>query len=69
MKCKVRLTRTVELFVEGKDEETILDWLYETTPEGAYLAADGDVSDEYNDEILFPIRDDAEVNYVIKERK
>ena len=69
MKCKVRLTRTVELFVEGKDEETILDWLYQTTPEGAYLAADGEVSDEYSEEILFPIREDSVVNYVIEERK
>ena len=69
MKCKVRLTRTVELFVEGKDEEAILDWLYQTTPESAYLMSDGDVSDEYNEEILFPIREDGIVNYVIKEGK
>lgn len=67
MKCKVRLIRTVELFVEGKDEESIMDWLYQTTPEGAYLAADGDVSDEYDEEILCVVRDDSEVNYVIKE--
>jgi hypothetical protein len=67
MKCKVRLTRTVELFIEGKDEEAILDWLYQTTPEEAYLAADGDVYDEYDDEILFEVRDDSIVNYVIKE--
>ena len=69
MKCKVRLTRTVELFVEGKDEESILDWLYQTTPEGAYLAADGDVYDEYDDEILFEVRDDSVVNYVIKDKE
>lgn len=69
MKCKVRLTRTVELFVEGKDEDAILDWLYQTTPEGAYLAADGNVSDEYNDEIVCYVRDDAQVNYVIGEGK
>ena len=65
MKCKVRLTRTVELFVEGKDEEAIMDWLAQTTPEGAYLATDGDVSDEYNEEIICTVRDDSEVNYVI----
>ena len=69
MKCKVRLTRTVELFVEGKDEEAILEWLYQTTPESAYLMSEGDVSDEYNEEILFPIREDSIVNYVIEERK
>ena len=69
MKCKVRLTRTVELFVEGKDEEAILDWLYQTTPEGAYLVADGDVYDEYEEEIICVVRDDSEVNYVIKEEE
>ena len=67
MKCKVRLTRTVELIVEGKSEEAIMDWLYQTTPEGAYLLADGDVEDEYTDEIVCPVRDDSIVNYVIKE--
>lgn len=65
MKCKVRLTRTVELFVEGKDENAILDWLYKTTPEGAYLAADGDVDDEYDDEIVCVVSDDSIVNYII----
>lgn len=67
MKCKVRLTRTVELFVEGKSEEAILDWLRQTTPEGAYLLADGDVEDEYDEEIVCCVRDDSEVNYVIEE--
>ncbi len=67
MKCKVRLTRTVEMFVEGKGEDAILDWLYQNSPESAYLAADGDVEDEYNEEILFEVRDDSVVNYVIKE--
>lgn len=67
MKCKVRLTRTVEMIVEGKDEDTILDWLYQTTPEGAYLAADGDVEDTYDDEIVCRVSDNAEVNYVIEE--
>lgn len=67
MKCKVRLTRTVELYVEGKNEEAILDWLYQTTPEQAYMLAKGDVENEYNDEIVCPVRDDSEVNYVIEE--
>ena len=65
MKCKVRLTRTVELFVEGKSEDAILDWLHQTTPEGAYLAANGDVEDEYNDEIVCVVSNDAVVNYTI----
>ena len=67
MKCKVRFTRTVEMFVEGESEEAILDWLYKNSPESAYLVADGDVEDEYNEEILFEVRDDSVVNYVIKE--
>ena len=66
MKCKVRLTRTVELIVEGKSEDSILNWLYATTPEDAYLEANGCVDEEYSEEIICPVRDDSEVNYVIK---
>ena len=69
MKCKVRLTRTVELFVEGESEEAIMDWLSQTTPEGAYLATDGDVEcDEYDEEIICVINDDSEVDYVIEKK-
>lgn len=67
MKCKVRLTRTVELFVEGKNEDAIMDWLRQTTPEEAYLLADGDVDETYDEEIICPVRDDSDVAYVIKE--
>jgi hypothetical protein len=67
MKCKVRLTRTVELFVEGKDEEAIMDWLAQTTPEGAIHAAGGNVMEEYDEEILFEVREDSIVDYVIEE--
>ena len=67
MKCKVRLTRTVELFVEGKDEEVIMDWLRQITLEGAYLVADGDVEETYDEEIVCHVRDDSNVAYVIKE--
>ena len=69
MKCKVKLTRTVELIVEGKSEDSILDWLYTTTPEGAYLEANGCVDEEYSEEIICPVRDDSEVDYVIKEKE
>ena len=69
MKCKVRLTHTVELFVEGKDTETILDWLYQTTPEEAIHAANGNVTEEYDEEILFEIRDNSVVDYVIEEEE
>lgn len=67
MKCKVRLTRVVELFVEGKDEDTIMDWLRQTTPERAYLLADGDVEESYDEEIICPVRDDSIVDYIIEE--
>lgn len=66
MKCKVRLTRIVELFVEGKDEESIMDWLCETTPEEACLFADGSVEDHYDEEIICPVNDESEVNYTIQ---
>ena len=68
MKCKVRLTRTVELFVEGRDEEAIMDWLSQTTPGEAVALANGNVeTDEYNEEIICPVRNDSIVDYVIKE--
>lgn len=67
MKCKVRLTRTVELIVEGKSEEQIQDWLSETTPEGAYLAADSGVDESYDEEIVCFVDDASEVNYVIEQ--
>lgn len=66
MKAKVRLTRTVELFVEGKSEDAIMDWIRQTTPEGAYLVADGNVEEEYNEEIICIVRDDSVVDYVIE---
>ena len=68
MKCKVRLTRTVELLVEGKNEDAIMDWLRCTTPEEAFKLAKGQVhSDSYDEEIVHTIRANAVVNYVIKE--
>ena len=67
MKCKVRLTRTVEMYVEGKSEEAIVDWLSQTTPEDAYYLADGGVDDQYSEEVLYVIRDDSDVDYVIGE--
>jgi hypothetical protein len=67
MKCKVRLTHTVELFVEGKDQDAIMDWLSQTTPEGASVVAGGNVMESYDEEILYEVRDDSEVDYVIEE--
>ena len=54
---------------DDKLKEAILDWLYKTTPEGAYLVAKGDVENEYSDEIICNVRDDSVVNYTIKEEQ
>ena len=67
MKCKVRLTRTVEMFVEGKDEDAIMDWLRETTPEEACLLATNGINQSYDEEIVCCVRDDSDVDYVIQE--
>ena len=65
MKCKVRLTRTVELVVEGNDEEEIMDWLCETTPEEAYQLAGRNIPQHYEEEIVYRAKDSVKVDYVI----
>ncbi len=70
MKCKVKLTHTVTLFVEGESEDQIRDWLVQTTPEEAYLLAydnSDQVESEYDEDIVCIVRDDSVVDYVIKE--
>lgn len=69
MKAKVRLMRVVELFVEGKNEDAIMDWLRQTTPEEACLLAYGNVEDSYEEEIICPVREDSVVDYVIEEEE
>lgn len=69
MKCKVKLTYEVELFVEGNSEDEIMDWLYATTPlEAKDLAYENGkiISENYDEEIMYYVRDDSEVDYVIK---
>ncbi len=68
MKCKVRLTHTVEMFVEGDSEEAIMDWLYSTTPQEAVDVATNMVDVSYDEEIICYVSDDSEVDYIIKER-
>lgn len=65
MKCKVRLTHTVEMFVEGESEEAIQEWLLCTTPQEAKEMAIRGVSEDYDEEIICFVRDDSEVNYII----
>ena len=69
MKCKVRLTRTVELIVEGTSEDVIMDWLAQTTPEEAYLVSDGSAEESYDEEIICYVQEDSEVDYVIEEEE
>lgn len=67
MKAKVRLTYTVEMFVEGESEEAISDWLSCTTPTQAKNSANKMVDEDYSEEILCVVRDDSVVDYVIKD--
>lgn len=70
MKCKVRLTHTVEMFVEGPSEDKITDWLCATTPQEAKDCAYQNgkfVCEDYDEEILCIVIDDSEVDYVIEE--
>lgn len=67
MKYKVRLTQTVEMFVEGKSEEAVMDWLYSTTPQEAVDLVTNMVDITYDEEIICTIREDSEVDYVIEE--
>lgn len=65
MKCKVRLTQTVEMFVEGESEEAIRDWLYSTTPEEAADLATNMIDIYYDEEIICEVSESSEVDYVI----
>lgn len=67
MKCKVRLTQTVEMFVEGESEEAIMDWLYNTTPDEAADLATNMIDIHYDEEIVCEVSEDSEVDYVIDE--
>ena len=72
MKCKVRLSYAVEMFVEGGSEEAIMDWLMNTTPQEARdLACQNGkfVVEDYEEEILAYVRDDSEIDYIIEEEE
>ena len=43
-----------------------MDWLRQTTPEQAYLLTDGVADDSYDEEIVCVVRNDSDVEYVIK---
>ena len=67
MKCKVRLTQTVEMIVEGLSEDDILEWLYSTTPQEAIDVAMSPVDVSYDEEIVCYVSDYDKVDYVITE--
>lgn len=67
MKCKVRLTHTVEMFVEGPSEDAIHEWLLFTTPQEAKEMAVNGVTEHFDEEIVCEVREDSEVDYVIEE--
>lgn len=67
MKCKVRLSYTVEMFVEGASEEVIQEWLCCTTPEEARDMAYNAVDQNWKEEIICHVDDNSEVDYVIEE--
>ena len=70
MKCRVQLTHTVTMIVEGKSEGQIQDWLNETTPEEAYLLAYGSgATTDYHKEIICFVDEDIKTDYVIEEKK
>lgn len=68
MKVRVRLSFSIEMAVEGKSEDAIINWLNNTTPEEALeLVSNHSLVDtDYTEEIICPIRDDSEVSYVIR---
>lgn len=67
MKCKVRMTHTIEFFVEGKSEDKILDWMYNKTPEEVRELIKDVEYEDYTEEIICPIADDSIVDYVIED--
>lgn len=67
MKCKVRLTHTVEMFVEGPSEDAIQEWLLFTTPQEAKDMALNPVTEHFDEEIICNIMENSDVDYVIEE--
>ena len=74
MKCKVKLTYSVEMYVEGESEEAIIDWMDRTTPMEAKNLAENNfatgksrfVTEDYSDEIICHVQDNSVVDYVIQ---
>lgn len=52
MIAKVKLTHSIIMFVEGKTEEEIQDWLSCTTPSEAKEMSKNTVEEDYDEEIM-----------------
>ena len=62
-KYKIKMTHTVELFVEAENEEQVLDWMNTHTPD--------EIKEKigyhyYDDEIICSIRNDSIVDLTIE---
>lgn len=69
MKAKVKLSYSVELFVEADNEEQLRDWMSQITPSEAQDDArkNGKMIDEsYSEEIICNVREDSDVDISIK---
>lgn len=68
MKCKVRLSLSVEMVVKGKSEEEIQDWLNSTSP---LEIVDTNIphDESYDEKILHYVHDDVQEDYVIESEK
>lgn len=68
MKCKVRLSLSVELVVKGKTEDEIQDWLNSTSP---LEIIDTKIphDESYDERILQYVHDDVPEDYVIESEK
>lgn len=67
MKCKVRLTYSIDMYVEGPSEDVIQEWLLSTTPYEARDLATRPVDEHFDEEIICTVSENSEVDYVIEE--
>lgn len=65
-KYKIKMTHTVELFVEAKNEEQVMDWMNTHTPDEIESKIG---YHHYDDEIVCSIRDDSIIDLIINEEE
>lgn len=60
---KVRLTYTVDVFIKGKNEDQIMDYIRQMTPREIYLAASKSghyIEESFDEFVLADIKPDSE---------